>query len=112
QWRTDEGFANGDKAFHVQPNAGTEPDSPCSDDRTTWTFYTFPGWQGIGEDLQKVVQNPGFNNPAYPVDDYSPQHGSLTWDSWFSMQRGRAVEFRAQTGCWSLREAGTHRTNP
>jgi len=75
-WRTDGGFGSDTKAFHVQPNPGDGPNAPCSDDRTTWTFYTFSGWQGIGEDLQSVVQNPGFNNPAYPADDYSLPKGS------------------------------------
>ena len=75
-WRTDGGFGTDTKAFHVQPNPGPGPNAPCSDDKTTWTFYTFSGWQAIGEDLQSVVQNPGFNNPAYPADDYSLPHGS------------------------------------
>ena len=60
----------------MQPNPGAGPNAPCSDDKTTWTFYTFSGWQGIGEDLQSVMQNPGFANPAYPADDYSLPHGS------------------------------------
>jgi hypothetical protein len=30
----------------------------------------------LGEDVQSVVQNPGFNNPAYPADDYSLPKGS------------------------------------
>jgi hypothetical protein len=30
----------------------------------------------MGEDVQGVVQNPGFNNPAYPADDYSLPKGS------------------------------------
>jgi len=46
-----------------------------TDDRSKWTFYTFAGWQGIGEDLQSVVQNPGFANPAYPADDFSLPKG-------------------------------------
>jgi hypothetical protein len=75
-WRTDGGFASDAKAFHVQPNPGVGANAPCSDDKTTWTFYTFSGWQGIGEDLQSVVRNPGFTNPAYPADDYSLPHGS------------------------------------
>ncbi|HLK64508.1 MAG TPA: IPT/TIG domain-containing protein [Bryobacteraceae bacterium] len=75
-WRTDGGFASDAKAFHVQPNPGTGANAPCSDDKTTWTFYSFSGWQGIGEDLQSVVQNPGFANPAYPADDYSLPKGS------------------------------------
>ena len=75
-WRTDGAFATDAKAFHVQPNPGEGPNAPCSDDRSTWTFYTFSGWQGIGEDLQSVVQNPGFANPAYPSDDFSLSRGS------------------------------------
>ena len=42
----------------------------------TWTYYTFAGWQASGEDVQSVVQNPGFNNPAYPADDFSLPKGS------------------------------------
>ena len=48
------------------------PNAPCSGKPADWTFYTFSGWQQtVGEDLQSVVLNPGFNNPAYPADDYS-----------------------------------------
>jgi hypothetical protein len=76
-WRTDGGFGADTKAFHLQPSPGTGPNAPCSDDKTTWTFYTFSGWQqSVAEDLQSVVQNPGFNNPAYPADDYSLPKGS------------------------------------
>ncbi len=76
-WRTDSGFGSDTQAFHVQPNAGPGPETPCSDVKTTWSFYTFAGWQQtVGEDLQSVVQNPGFNNPVYPVDDYSLPKGS------------------------------------
>ena len=76
-WRTDGAFANDAKAFHVQPAAGTGPNAPCSDDKATWTFYPFSGWQQtVGEDAQSVVQNPGFTNPAYPADDYSLPKGS------------------------------------
>jgi len=76
-WRTDGGFASESKAFHVQPAPGPGPNAPCSDDKSTWTFYTFSGWQqNVGEDLQSVVQNPRFNNPAYPADDYSLPFGS------------------------------------
>jgi hypothetical protein len=34
------------------------------------------GWQGTSEDAQSVVQNPGFNNPAYPADDFTLPKGS------------------------------------
>lgn len=30
----------------------------------------------VNEDLQSPVQNPGFNNAAYPADDYSMPKGS------------------------------------
>lgn len=74
-WRTDGAFASYAQAFHVQPAAGTI--SPCAGNPSTWTFYTFAGWQqNVGEDLQGVVQNPGFANPAYPADDYSLPAGS------------------------------------
>jgi uncharacterized protein (TIGR03437 family) len=76
-WRTDGGFGSDTRAFHVQPASGSGPNAPCSDDKTTWTFYTFSGWQQtVGEDKQSVVQNPGFANPAYPADDYSLPNGS------------------------------------
>jgi uncharacterized protein (TIGR03437 family) len=75
-WRTDGGFGTDAKAFHVQPNPSTGPNAPCSDNNSTWTFYTFSQWQGIGEDLQSVVQNPGFANPSYPIDDFSLPKGS------------------------------------
>jgi hypothetical protein len=75
-WRVDGAFASDPDAFHVQPGAGADAASPCSSITTKWTFYTFAGWQKTGEDAQSVVQNPGFNNPAYPADDYTLPQGS------------------------------------
>jgi hypothetical protein len=60
---------------HVQPSAGAGS-SLCTSNTAKWTFYTFAGWQGIGEDTHSVVQNPGFNSPAYPADDYTLPKGS------------------------------------
>ena len=75
-WRTDGGFATDAKAFGGQGSAGNGPQAPCGN-FSDYTFYTFAMWQQqLGEDLQSVVQNPGFNNPAYPADDYSLPHGS------------------------------------
>ena len=76
-WRTDGAFASDNKAFAVQPNPGNGPDAPCTGNTTQWTFYSFAQWQQqVGEDLHSVVQNPGFNNPAYPTDDYTLPKGS------------------------------------
>ena len=76
-WRTDGSFATDKKAFYVQPNPGNGGDTPCSSNAAAFTFYMFSDWQqSVGEDLTSVVQNPGFNNPAYPADDYSLPHGS------------------------------------
>jgi len=76
-WRTDGAFAADTKAFAVQPNAGTGGDAPCNGTTNDYTFYTFTQWQAqVGEDAHSVVQNPGFNNPAYPADDYSLPKGS------------------------------------
>jgi hypothetical protein len=44
--------------------------------KTKWSFFTFANWQKTGEDVQSVVQNPGFKNPAYPADNYSLPQGS------------------------------------
>jgi len=84
-WRTDTMFGSYPQAFHAQldPNKNT-PTFPCSDNISSWTFYTFAGWQGLppppslipGEDAGSVVQNPGFNNAVYPFDDYSLPAGS------------------------------------
>jgi len=41
-----------------------------------WMYYTFANWKGLGEDVQSLVQNPGFNSPAYPADDYTLPKGS------------------------------------
>jgi hypothetical protein len=73
-WRTDSGFGKDSQAYHVQPSPG--PNSLCVANTAKWTFYTFAGWQGTGEDGLSIVQNPGFNNPAYPADDYSLPNGS------------------------------------
>ncbi len=79
-WRTDGGFANDAKAFAVQPNpALKDKNAPCADDekKNELTFYPFSQWQQkVGEDLQSLVQNPGFANAAYPTDDYSLPKGS------------------------------------
>ena len=75
-WRTDGAFASDPKAFGVQATAGTGPQAPCGN-FNIYTFYTFATWQKTeGEDLQSVVQNPGFKSPAYPADDYSLPQGS------------------------------------
>lgn len=76
-WRVDGGFATDPKAFAVQLTAGTGPNAPCNSTQSDYSFYTFAQWQAIvGEDAQSIVQNPGFNNPAYPADDYSLPKGS------------------------------------
>ena len=73
-WRTDGAFASNADAFHVQPNPGTT--QLCANTAAKWSFLTFAQWQASGEDLKSVVQNPGFNNPLYPADDYSLPKGS------------------------------------
>ena len=77
-WRTDGGFANDAKAFAIQPNpALKDKDAPCANSDKELTFYPFAQWQQkAGEDLQSLVKNPGFSNPAYPSDDYSLPKGS------------------------------------
>jgi hypothetical protein len=84
-WRTDGAFATDSQAFHIQPN----PSSPLCDTLNTsgtdWNYYTFSGWQGVGEDVQGTAQtNPGFVNAAYPADDYtlpsSPIAGFVVFD--------------------------------
>jgi hypothetical protein len=86
-WRTDGGFASDPKAFAVQPSgiASNAGSAPCSPKPANWTFYTFAQWQQTQkEDLQSVIQNPGFANPAYPADDYtlksSPGVGFVLFD--------------------------------
>jgi len=74
---TDGTFATEPKAFAVQPQPDTKGKSPCSANTNDWTFYTVAQWkQTVAEDLQSVVQNPGFKNPAYPADDFSLPQGS------------------------------------
>ena len=78
-WRTDGTFGTDAKAFAVQPFAvsGTGDAAPCSGNTNNWTFYTFTQWQTtVKEDVQSLVQNPGFNNPVYPADDFSLPKGS------------------------------------
>ncbi len=73
-WRIDGGLGTDTKAFHIQPKAGTP--SLCTLGTSTWTFYTFGGWQGLGEDINgSATINPGFNAPGYPTDDYSLPNG-------------------------------------
>jgi len=84
-WRTDGAFSSDSQAFHMQPN----PSSPLCDtlnsSGTDWNYYTFSGWQGMGEDTQGMAQkNPGFANPVYPADDFalasSPGVGFVVFD--------------------------------
>ncbi len=77
-WRTDGKFTTAPNAFHVQPNASTgQAESPCDGLPADWTFYTFASWQTtVNEDVQSVVQDPGFKNPVYPGDDYTLPAGS------------------------------------
>jgi hypothetical protein len=72
-WRTDGVFATDPQAFHVQRSL--DANNACGNQKL-WTYYTFAGWQGLGEEAQGVVQNPGFNNPAYPADDYTLPKGA------------------------------------
>jgi uncharacterized protein (TIGR03437 family) len=72
-WRTDGAFATDPQAFHVQQSL--DASGNCGNLKL-WNYYTFAGWQGLGEDAQGGVQNPGFNNPAYPADDYTLPKGS------------------------------------
>ena len=72
-WRLDGAFGTDPTAFHNQKTANSPTICGVS---TSWTFYNFAGWQGLGEDLASVVKSPGFNNPAYPNDDYSLPAGS------------------------------------
>jgi hypothetical protein len=70
-------FAGDAKAFAVRPSPGTGGNASCNGTTGDYSFYTFAGWQQqVGEDVQSVVQNPEFNNPAYPADDYSLPKGS------------------------------------
>ena len=74
-WRINGTFDDDAKAFHTQPKPGTS--ALCTLGTNTWTFYTFSGWQALGEDLSSSTTiNPGFNAPAYPTDDYSLPNGS------------------------------------
>jgi len=72
-WRTDGAFATDPRAFHMQQKQDATND--CGG-QALWTFLTFAGWQNLSEDVTGVVQNPGFNNPAFPADDYSLPKGS------------------------------------
>jgi hypothetical protein len=72
-WRADGAFATDPQAFHV--HGSLDASGNCGNQKL-WTYYTFAGWQGLHEDAQSAVQNPGFNNPAYPADDYTLPKGS------------------------------------
>lgn len=74
-WRTDGAFNTDPDAFHYQPSASSP--NICASSSKSWTFETFAGWQGIGEDLAGVANvNPGFTDPVYPYDNYSLPNGS------------------------------------
>lgn len=72
-WRTDGGFATDPQAFRLLE---TQDAMNNCGGQALWTFLTFAGWQKLSEDVTGIVQNPGFNNPAYPADDYSLPKGS------------------------------------
>jgi hypothetical protein len=74
-WRTNGTFNTDPDAFHYQTTASSP--NICASSSKSWTFETFAGWQGLGEDLSGVSNvNPGFTNPVYPYDDYSLPNGS------------------------------------
>ena len=74
-WRTDGAFSTDPDAFHYQPTASSP--NLCATSSKSWTFETFAGWQGLGEDLVGVANvNPGFTDPVYPYDNYSLPNGS------------------------------------
>ncbi|MGA7908796.1 MAG: hypothetical protein WCA16_15405, partial [Candidatus Sulfotelmatobacter sp.] len=63
-WRADGSFINDPDAFHVQ-HATTNPLCDTLNlSGNDWTYYTFSQWQGLGEDTQGAVKNPGFPNPG------------------------------------------------
>ncbi len=72
-WRTDGAFGADPQAFHIE--AIQDALDNCGGIKL-WTFYNFAGWQKQNEDVQSVVQDPGFANPAYPADDFSLPKGS------------------------------------
>jgi len=73
-WRIDGLFSTDPDAFHYQPTAHAP--AICGT-TSSWQYLTFSSWQGLGEDLTSLNnKNPGFNNPAYPNDDYSLPNGS------------------------------------
>jgi hypothetical protein len=84
-WRTDGSFSTDSQAFHIQPSASSPLCDTTNSSGTDWNFYTFSGWQGMGEDAQGTAQkNPGFTNPVYPADDFSlsssPAAGFVVFD--------------------------------
>jgi hypothetical protein len=84
-WRTDGAFASDTQAFHIQPNASSPLCDTLNTSGTDWNYYTFAGWQGVGEDVQGTAGvNPGFANPTYPADDYTlsttPTAGFVVFD--------------------------------
>lgn len=73
-WRINGTFSTDALAFHNQPAAGTPTLCGSTSKRT---YYPFTGWKGLGEDTASLdTVNPGFENPAYPNDDYSLPNGS------------------------------------
>jgi len=63
-WRTDGSFLTDPDGFHVQ-HATTNPLCDTLNlSGNSWTYYTFSQWQGLGEDVQGAVKNPGFPNPG------------------------------------------------
>ncbi len=73
-WRLDGLFNTDPKAFHNQVIANSPTICGTS---SSWTYYTFAGWQGLGEDLSGTANtNPGFVNATYPTDNYAFTNGS------------------------------------
>ena len=54
-------------------------DSNC----TGQNWMTFSQWQAFGEDAGSSLQNPDFNNPKYPADDFSLSSGSPATEAGF-----------------------------
>lgn len=76
-WRTGGGFAGDPQAFHTEPDPVSQFNLCFGEAaKAKWTLFSFANWQKTGEDVQSIVQDPGFKNPAYPADDYSLPKGS------------------------------------
>jgi uncharacterized protein (TIGR03437 family) len=76
--------------------ATSDPNRP-----TQMVSHSLAEWRSLGEDAHSISQDPGFQNPSYPADDFRLKSGSPA----------AAIGF-VELDAWQADRTGPGRTNP